>query len=157
MLDKCSPSILLVFSLLVTYFAMNALSTYSSGIYALMPLFLRACPSIKIYIRDGLACNKRTLNLNDIAINFGLNNVGMLLFFHAFTGCDYSPSFFEVSKTQFFNEMVKNIRFYSKVFIEWSEKPDVVTLDHLSIVRKFVIASYGDHFDSLEQVRMGLV
>jgi len=58
---------------------------YYCNSVAYTPLFLKACPTVQIVIRDGPESNKRILNLN---------NVRMLLFFHAFTGCDYSPSFF---------------------------------------------------------------
>ena len=76
-----------------------------------MPIFLQACPTAKIYLIHGPKSD--VLNLNVMADNFGISNCQMLLFLHAFSGCDYTPSFFGIGKTKFFDEMVKKYEFLS--------------------------------------------
>ena len=60
---------------------------------AFMPMFLLASPTINISIKHGLG-DGELLNLNNVCANLGVLNCRMTLFMHAFTGCDYTPSFF---------------------------------------------------------------
>ena len=121
---------------------------------AFMPVFLQLCPSLQLTIYHGTGNNRVLFNLNHMATNFGKENCRSLLFFHALTGCDYNPSFFGIGKCRFFDELVRNIGFYRKAFTELSLSPMAVTSDHMIIVKEFIIGSYGDDYDTLEDARL---
>ena len=75
---------------------------------AFMPVFLEASPQIQVFIQS----DTEVFNLKNMCTKLGNINFRMLLFLHAFSGCDYTPSFFGVGKTKFFDEMVKNVAKY---------------------------------------------
>ena len=119
-------------------------------ILAFLPMLLQASPQIQVFIHH----DSEVLNLNNMCANLGIENCRMLLFLHAFSGCDYTPSFFGVGKTKFFDEMVKNIDRYRHTFTELSLNPSNVRAEQLKVIQKFVFASYGEEdFETVEDVR----
>ena len=79
---------------------------------AFMPVFLEASPQIQVFIQS----DTEVFNLNNMCTKLGNINCRMLLVLHAFSGCDYTPSFFGIGKTKFFDEMVKNVAKYRLIF-----------------------------------------
>ena len=116
-------------------------------------MFLLASPTINISIKHGLG-DGELLNLNNVCANLGVLNCRMTLFMHAFTGCDYTPSFFSTGKSKFFDEMVTNADRYRATFDELSTEPAGVSSEQYAIVQKFVLAAYGeDGYDTIEDLR----
>ena len=64
----------------------------------------------------------------------------MLLFLHAFSCYDYTPSFFGVGKTKFFYELVKNVDKYRLTFTELSLNPSNIRADQLKVIQNIVLA-----------------
>ena len=78
----------------------------------------------------------------------------MLLFLHAFSGCDYTSSFFGLGKTKFFDEMVKNVDKYRLTFTELSLNPSNIRADQLKVIQNFVLTCYGEEaFQAVKDVR----
>ena len=81
------------------------------------------------------AYNGELLNLNNVCANLGLQNCRMTFFMHAFTGSDYTPSFFNAGKSKFFDEMVTNADRYRATFNELSTAPTGVSSEQYAMIQ----------------------
>ena len=63
---------------------------------AFFPLFVERDPTVQLRMDFNVGKSREILDLNRICLNHGMNYCRGLLFFHAFTGCDYTPSFFGI-------------------------------------------------------------
>ena len=90
---------------------------------AFFPFLLSQCQHLNLKINHGIKLNQTLFNINNMCANHDMENCPALLFYHAFSGCDYVPSFYGHGKIQFCDEMVKNIDSYRETFTQLSQLP----------------------------------
>ena len=66
-----------------------------------MPQLIELNAAIKIWVDFGSGDNRKTYFINKVHSNLGDTVCLSLPFFHAFTGCDSTSSFFRKSKSNF--------------------------------------------------------
>ena len=110
---------------------------------AYFPFLLSLCSDLTLQIDHSIKPNKTTLNVNNMCANLGMENCLPLLFYHAFSGCDYTPSFFGHGKVSFWDEMIKNMADYRQTFTELSQAPRLVTESQLKVLETYVLRTYG--------------
>ena len=83
-------------------------------------------------------------NINHIEDCIGLECCRGLLFGYSLSGCDFTPSFFDVSKIKFFNLYISYTLTEEdlKVFKDLSSGPATMTDEQFSRVVKFTLAAY---------------
>ena len=96
---------------------------------AFMPSFLQINLSFKLILKSG-SDGKDIFNINNICTKFGEPRCRGLLFFHAFTGCDYTSSFFGIGKTRWF-DVLKEDSTIDEAFKDLSTSPSEVTESEL--------------------------
>ena len=46
------------------------------------------------------------------------------------------------------------MNFYRRTFIELSQRPAAITNDHLIVIKEFLMGSYGEDFETIEEMRL---
>ena len=72
-----------------------------------MPKFLSMMAKVKLWLDFGVGENRKVISINDCHENLGPSRCLGLLFFHSFTGCDSSASYFDYPKTKWFTSWSK--------------------------------------------------
>ena len=104
-----------------------------------LPTFLKK-PSFKLLLKSGTDSND-IYNIKNICINFGEQRCRGLLFFHAFTGCDYISSFYGIGKKKWFDTLKEDMT-VDTVFYDLSNSPSEVTEYQLKIISQFTLKAY---------------
>ena len=98
--------------------------------------------------------SRQLLKINNMCYNFGLENCRGLLFFHSFTGCDYTPSFFNVGKIRWWDVMITEIGLYKDVLNQLSTSPPQVTNNQLQVIIDLTLKAYRSDFNTLAPARL---
>jgi len=84
-----------------------------------------------------------------MATNYGLSSCKGLLFYHSFSGCDYTPSFFGIGKVRFWDLLFSDSDKYRDVFNSLSTAPTEVTDEQMEVLEHYVLSAYRSTADSL--------
>ena len=125
---------------------------------------------VRLVMVAGVRDNRELLNINDMSINYGIILCIGLLFYHAFTGSDYSPSFtgsdyspsfYNIGKNRWWDLMVEENADPSsnlpKVFTELNTSPEYVTEFHLNVIEQFTLKAYRSTAKSLHEACFNVV
>ena len=82
--------------------------------------------------------------INDICCRITPEQQLALLFFFTFTGCDITSSFFDMSKSTWWNVWCQN-SYITETFTKLSWKPDKVEENDLNLIEILVCAAYDPH------------
>ena len=74
---------------------------------AYMPIILEN-GDIKVIAKCGVGKNLENLSINAIYQHNGLERCKQILFFHSFTGSDYTSSFFKIGKCKWWDAWLRN-------------------------------------------------
>ena len=108
---------------------------------AFMPTFLQRSPNFQLRYIGG-PDGSDTYDVNVICSNLGVERCRGLLFFHAFTGCDYISSFYRIGKKKFFDLFLVD-KSCDDVFNELSCAPSSdITEQQIDVICKFVLKAY---------------
>ena len=107
---------------------------------AFMPSFLQKDPSFKLILKSGTD-GKDIFNINNICIKIGEQRCRGLLFFHAFTGCDYISSFYGIGKTRWFDAFIDD-NTVNETFKDLSNSPTELSENQLQLIVSFVLKTY---------------
>ena len=112
---------------------------------ACMPTFRTMNPSLKLMLNFGVGKSATVINLNLLSKAVGLHHCRGVLFFHYFTGCDYTSSFFDVGKVKWWDQYLlqKQEDGVDEVFRELSSAPSKVTSAQEEVIVKFTLKVYG--------------
>ena len=123
-------------------------------------LLMSVLPNILENFQCELICqfriggNLRYYKVNDLCSSLTNDACIALPFFHAFTGCDTTLSFYNHSKLKFFDVWMK----YNKkddvtnLFKELCNEPLRITANHLNILEKFVQSVYYPKRSSFKSI-----
>ena len=103
--------------------------------------------SLQICIRFGTGNNMRHINATQIAKEIGPQACATLLAFHAFSGCDYNPSFYKKAKLKPFNLLMSSEEF--KVAFA-----NIVDPANHQTIEKFVCNMYATQKNGLKKIGM---
>ena len=70
---------------------------------AFMPMFLEIKNTFELTLDSGVGKSREQFNVKKMCQKLNLTDCRGLLFFHAFTGCDYTPSFYGIGKTRWWD------------------------------------------------------
>ena len=87
---------------------------------------------------------RRFYKINDICSRITPEQQLALIFFFTFTGCDITSSFFDISKSTWWNVWCQNACI-TKAFTKLSWAPDKVEENDLSLIEKYVYTAYDPH------------
>lgn len=85
--------------------------------------------SIKIFVQFGVDKNIKIFNLNSILFNLGNEKCKGILFFHAFSGCDYTSSFYSIGKCKWWDRYIESSETFIAQFINLSQSPQYISRD----------------------------
>lgn len=71
----------------------------------------RVHPELKIHVLLGVSATQRIIDINDLYSTLSPNVCKALPAFHAFTGCDYNPSFYRKAKARPYNILTSSTEF----------------------------------------------
>ena len=96
-------------------------------------------------------------DITKIALDLGEQTCKALPFFHAFTGCDITSSFFNQGKCKFWDRWMEfdDVEILTNVFSVLSAKPLTLATEQIDIIEKFVcFVYYDDVSDPIDQKRI---
>ncbi|XP_047992980.1 uncharacterized protein LOC125231567 [Leguminivora glycinivorella] len=98
---------------------------------------------LEIFMELGTGNSKRCINITKLHTKLGLSLCKSLPGFHAITGCDYNPSFFQKGKVRPFNILMKN-NTYQKALADIGDAHRTGLRDNVfQILETFVCEIYG--------------
>lgn len=101
----------------------------------------RVHPEIKIHILLGVLKAQRIIDIKELYTSVSPNVCKALPAFHAFTGCDYNPSFYKKAKARPFNILISSTEFV-KAFINLADLScDIDNI--LPVIEKYVCNMYS--------------
>ena len=111
---------------------------------AFMPTLTRINQNVELWLDFGTGKNRKLISINACYEKLGENTSLGLLFFHAFTGCDSTASFYEKTKVQFFNSWFEHSSMLNDVFkkLSWSPSRKCVE-ESLAVLEEFVTKLYS--------------
>ena len=98
----------------------------------------------KIEVDFNFGKDRRFYKINDICSKITTEQQLSLMFFFTFTGCDITSSFFDISKSTWWNVWCQNA-YITETFTKLSWTPDKVEENHLNLTEKYVCAAYEPH------------
>ena len=112
--------------------------------------FLNMDPDLKLYVQfhttssGKTTANNRTgyVDIVKIASFVGLDYCMGLMLLYAYTGCDYTPSFFNIGKAKWFDEFHKRPQI-RELFQRICEYPDTLSEEEVVKITKFTLYAYG--------------
>ena len=133
-------------------------------ILGFMAQFLWQNASTKIWVDFGTGENRRTFDINQIHEHVGESISLALPFFHSFTGCDSTASFYGKTKKFWYERWMTQLNTpedITSVFTRLSWLPSHETVEaNLQILERFVVAGYNTNVKSaelsLDEVRYNL-
>ena len=88
--------------------------------------------------------DRRFYKINDICSRVTPEQQLVLMFFFTFTACDNTSSFFDISKSTWWNVWCQNA-YITKTFTKLSRTPDKVEGSNPNLMEKYACASYDPH------------
>ena len=98
----------------------------------------------KIEVDFNFGKDRQFYKINDICSRITPEQQLALLFFFTFTGCDITSSFFEISKSTWWNAWCQN-PYITETFTKLSWALDKVEENDLNLIEKNVCAAYDPH------------
>ena len=86
------------------------------GLLGFLPLFLEKNKDFILQVNFGAGKSQCMLHINKMSERHGLEHCRGLLFFHAFTGCDYTAYFYDIGKRRWYDVFMAEQELYSDVF-----------------------------------------
>ena len=92
--------------------------------------------AITIFVQFGVGICKKYYNIINLSEKIGLKNCLGLPFFHAFTGCDVTSSFYNHGKCKFWDAwmMAHDKPDLTDIFIELSNTPSEINEQHMKML-----------------------
>ena len=113
---------------------------------AFMPYLINYNNEVEIWIDFGKGDHRRLISLNQSFESLGHSLSKALLFFHAFTGCDSTSSFFGRTKSYWFRQLQSYPRQneVTKAFeqLSWNPQREVI-VNNMAEIEQFVNHCYG--------------
>jgi hypothetical protein len=106
---------------------------------------LQICPNLRLFIDMHTTSGKNSssyLDVVKISRSLGLENCIGFPLFHAYTGCDYTPSFYSIGKAKWFDSFVSRPDIMT-MFARITEDPTTVQAEDIIKVTRFTLAVYG--------------
>ena len=107
----------------------------------------------------GVGMNIQYYNVIEIAESIGEKMALALPFFHSFTGCDTTSSFYYYGKCSFWDTWMdtnyKDVDTLIDVFIELGNMPASVTQHHINIITNYLIKVYFSKDSSATSLSLG--
>lgn len=97
---------------------------------------------LHVYMEVGTGNNQRIIDVSLLYQVLGDNICCALPAFHAFTGCDYNPSFFKKGKNRPFSILLNSPRFQS-IFINLSTASEESYIEVVQAIQEFTCYMYG--------------
>lgn len=109
----------------------------------------------KIWMEVGVGNSQRYVDVSKLYMKLGISLSRALPGFHAFTGCDYNPSFFRKGKNKPF-KLLKSFEDYQRAFGDLGDR-DVETSTVFPVIEEFVCRMYSvKHVDTVNEARLEL-
>ena len=70
-------------------------------------------------------------------------------FYHSFTGCDYTPSFYNVGKVRWWDVMVAELDLYKDVLNQINTSTQQVTDNQLQVIVNLTLMAYRSDSNTL--------
>ena len=123
---------------------------------AFMAQFLEYCERLKLWVNFGTGQHQRLISVNDIYNHLEESISLALPFFHSFTGCDSTSSFYKMTKVKLFNGWMDCPMFedITAAFLRLSWQPtDDVVNESLYHIEAFISYMYSKEIYDLDELR----
>jgi hypothetical protein len=113
-----------------------------------------------VFVDFAVGKHKKWFDITKLVETIGERNVQGLPFFHSFSGCDNTSSFYNHGKCKFWDAWLhnENSESLTEIFIQLSNMPSEITSEQIEVISKYLCNVYypkeKDNRPSLAELRM---